>query len=82
MTDKYKETEEKIKALLADHLGTDPDDIDNEDSFIDDLNMRTVDLSDFFKLLSDNNFVVEDLEITDIKTVGDLIDIICSEENI
>ncbi len=72
--------EKLIKQLLADQLGTDPDEIANEDSFTDGLGMGAADLSDFFELLSKKGIDTGSLDLPELETVADLIENLGSEE--
>lgn len=68
-----------IKKLLAQHLGVEPEDIKDEDSFVVDLHMRATDLSDFFETLA-TSVNTSGLDLTEIETVGELIESLSSEE--
>lgn len=69
-----------LKEILAEQIGVEPDDINNEDAFLDDLHMSATDLSDFIENLNKNNIDASNIEITEIKTVNDLIEALSSEE--
>lgn len=67
-----------IKAL-SDHLGVEPEDINEEDSLEQDLHMRASDFSDFIESLPTKGIEVENIDLTEIETVSDLIDALGGE---
>ncbi|OGM11448.1 hypothetical protein A2Z22_00155 [Candidatus Woesebacteria bacterium RBG_16_34_12] len=73
--------EDLVKNSLAEHLGTDVEDISETDSFFDDLNMRTTDLSDFFEVLTNKGINMSKINLSEIDTVGGLIEKLSSEED-
>lgn len=64
---------------LADHLGVEPEDIDDEDSLTSDLHMRATDLTDFIESLQEVNSDAGNIDLTQIETVGELIDALGGE---
>lgn len=74
--------QKKIKELLASQIGVEPDDISEEDFFSEDLHMTPADLTDLTHLLEKDGFNVSSLELTELETVGDLIEALTSHEDI
>ena len=72
--------EDKIKKLLSSQLGVEPEDIDLEDSLIQDLHMRPHDLTDFIQGLEENGFDTKDINLETTETVGDIIENINSQD--
>lgn len=70
----------KIKLLLGNHIGIDPIEITEEDEFMTDLHMRASDLSDFLQELSADDLDTSELDLSTIKTVGDLVEALSSHE--
>jgi acyl carrier protein len=70
----------KIKKLLTEHLGVDPEEINEDDYFSDDLHMSATDLTDFTEILANSGFNTQTLDLTMIDTVGDLIEELTHEE--
>jgi acyl carrier protein len=70
----------KIKLLLASHIGIDPSEITEEDEFMTDLHMQASDLSDFLEELSSDGLDTSGLDLSTIKTVGDLVEALSSHE--
>ena len=63
-----------VKKHLAEYLGVEIEDIDDEDSLTQDLHMRPSDLTDFLETLKTNNIDTNTVDLTEIETVGELID--------
>ena len=65
---------EKLRELIAEQFGVEPDSIDADTAFVDDLGADSVDLVDLSMAL-EAEFGMEEMEadeIEAIKTVGDL----------
>ncbi len=73
---------ERIRTLLAEFLGTDPEDINDDDSLINDLHVKPVELSDFLKSLEEEGFDTNDLDLTEIDTFEDLTENLISSSAI
>ncbi len=69
-----------IKVLLASHVGVDPEDITEDDTFLQDLHMRPSEFSDFLEELSEKGLDTSNLDLPTIKTVGDLAEALSSHE--
>lgn len=74
---KMKITATKIKELLAEQIGVDPEDLNDEDSFTEDLHMTNADLTDFSQKLemaganmSEVDFSVTETLLALIETLG------------
>jgi acyl carrier protein len=80
------DTEQKIKDLviekLADHIGVEKEDINLDDSFIDDLHLNTAEITDFLQKLSENEIEIDESEFDSIETVSDLIEYILSQPGV
>jgi acyl carrier protein len=76
------EVSKKVKTYLAEYLGTEPEDINDEDSFSEQLHMRPSDISDFFTTLEGKGVDTSLLNIEETQTVSDLIEFISSEESL
>ncbi|OGM28427.1 hypothetical protein A2962_04700 [Candidatus Woesebacteria bacterium RIFCSPLOWO2_01_FULL_39_61] len=70
----HKDVKTQIKKLLSEYLGVEPDDIDEEDSLVADLHMKPTDLTDFVEILDTRGLDISKLELTEIETVGELIE--------
>ena len=74
-----KNSLDQVKNLLAEHLGVEPDDINEDDSFTDELHMTPADLSDFIEKLKESGIEISVGDFSNIETVGDLLERISSE---
>jgi len=68
------ETKKSIRIVLADFLGIEPDDIEDDFSLTEDLHMKATDLTDFVEILSKKGIDTESMDFTEIDTFTDLID--------
>jgi acyl carrier protein len=75
-----QEIAKRVKDVLANYLGTEAEDIEDEDSFTDNLNMSPSDTFDFINQLAKHDIDTSRLDMNDIETVGDLIELLSSEE--
>lgn len=64
----------KIKRLLAEFLGIETADINDEDLLRDDLHMGPVDITDFANQLTENDLDVKQEDWQNIETVEDIYD--------
>jgi acyl carrier protein len=65
-----------VKKLLADFLGIDPEDIEEDFSLTEDLHMKATDITDFMDLLNKKNIVTDGVDLTEIETFSDLTEAI------
>ena len=66
---------EKIKAIIAEVLNIDADSITEDTTFVDDLGADSLDLFELVMALEDEyNVEIPAEELTDLNTVGDVID--------
>jgi hypothetical protein len=71
-----------VTSKLANNLGLTPEDIDPEDTFLDDLHMQPTEFSDFLEELNDSGMNTTRLDLTEIKSVADLVEALSSHEYI
>ena len=80
------DTEQKIKNLviekLAEHIGVEKEDINLDDSFVDDLHLNTIEITDFLQKLSEHEIEIDESEFESIDTVSDLIEYILSQPGV
>ncbi|MBA7527083.1 Acyl carrier protein [subsurface metagenome] len=68
------ESRERIKKILVDRLGVDESKITENSSFIDDLDLDSLDIVELIMLFEEEfNLEIPDKDMEKIKTVGDLI---------
>ncbi len=69
-----KDIKEKIIEALSEYLGLEPQDISEEDSLYHDLHMKASDLADFLESLKSQEIDIDTIDLSEIETVGDLIE--------
>lgn len=74
MDNELDETSKKVKMELANYLGVEPEDIEDESTLTGDLHMKATDLTDFMVKLGENGFATENIDLMEIETFGDLIE--------
>ena len=71
---------EKIKAVVADKLDTDPTDIIESASFVDDLGADSLDVVELIMGLEDEfGIEISDEEAENLRTVGDAVKFVASQ---
>ena len=69
--------EQKIKEIIAEQLGIDVSEVTDEKSLTDDLGADSLDMVDLVMAFEDEfNIKVEDEDLSKIKTVKDVLDLI------
>lgn len=76
MDKEQTQIKQKVKKKLADFLGIEPDDIEDDFSLTEDLHMQPAEITDFTQILSDMGFYTEKLDFSEIETFSDLIEAI------
>ena len=71
----------QIIKLLAEQIGVEPEDIDEEDAFLTDLHMNPTELSDFVHSLTSLDLDVGRLNLTEIETVVELLEALGTAES-
>lgn len=66
--------EKNIKKLLAEHVGTEPDEINTDYSLKSDLHMNASDISDFLGKMEESDIDTSKIDLTEVDTVGDIIE--------
>lgn len=68
--------EEIVKKILAEHLGVEPSDIDDDALLLDDLNLNPANMTDILEALREQaNIEIPYEEAAEINTVKELIDL-------
>lgn len=81
-TEEKSEIHKLINTALAEQIGVEPEDIKDTDSFSDDLHMTATNLSDFVESLSTKGLDISKVDLSEINTVHDLVEIFDSQEPI
>jgi acyl carrier protein len=80
METSFTDTKQKIKRELADFLGVDMEDVEDETSLTEDLHMNPSTLADFAEILNKAGFPVESSELVDVETFSDLVEMLTIHE--
>lgn len=64
----------KIRRELADFLGTDQGDIEDDSTLREDLHMSASELTDFTEILKTAGYDTSELDMTQIETFEDLVE--------
>ncbi len=80
MDTEFANTRQKVKRELADYLGVDMEDIEDETEFTTDLHMDAVMLTDFMEILVKAGFDVSQLDFTEIETFLELVEALTAHE--
>jgi len=80
MDSEFANTKQKVKRELADYLGVDMEDIEDESMLSTDLHMDAVMLTDFMEILTKAGFDVSQLDFTEIETFLELIEALTAHE--
>lgn len=67
-------TKQKIKRELADFLGVDMEDVEDESVLTEDLHMNSANLTDFMEILKKAGYTTEGLDLPEIETFLDLVE--------
>lgn len=77
--DQELKLKEDIKKELADFLGLEPEDIEDDSFLSEDLHMQASDITDFIQKLTSLNYLTSNLDLTEIETFDDLIESISNQ---
>lgn len=80
MNKEENEIKNSVKKALADYLGIETEDIEDDFFLTEDLHMKPTDLTDFTEILSGMNFDTKSLDFTEIETFSDLIDVLTEHQ--
>jgi acyl carrier protein len=75
-----KDIERTIKKALADLMGIEPEDVENDYSLTEDLHMKATDLTDFMEILSKMDFDTNSVDFSEVETFSDLIDSLTQDQ--
>ena len=75
-----QKTKDKVKSELANCLGIEPADVEDESVLSEDFHMKSNDLTDFVEGLTASGFDTSKIDLTEIETFGDLIEALTARE--
>ena len=70
----FNNTKEIVKRELANFLGVDTGDIEDDSILTEDLHMKATDLTDFMEILTRMDMETEGIDLTEIETFLDLVE--------
>ena len=70
----FTKTKESVRRELANFLGVDTEDIEDDSSLTEDLHMKATDLTDFMEILTRMDMETEGVDLTQTETFLDLIE--------
>lgn len=70
----------QVKTIIAEHIGVEVEDLNNDDSLREDLHMNANDLVDLVHSLSEINLDTSKVDLMEVDTIENLIDRIGSDE--
>lgn len=76
----FEKTKQKVKRELADYLGIDAEDVDDDSILAEDFHMKPNDLTDFMEILTTAGFDTSKMELTEIETFSDLVEDLTAHE--
>lgn len=79
MLKEKSDLKKQVLEILAQYLGIDPEDINDDDSLSTDLHMRASDLTDFIQSLNQIGIDTSRVDLTEIDTVEELIEALDAE---
>lgn len=71
-----------VKSTLAEHIGVEPEDIEDDDSFVEDLHMNPTDLTDFIAKLEEAGIEVTEPDFSDSETIEEFIENLTSKPEV
>jgi len=74
MDAEFTKTKESVRRELANFLGVDTEDIEDDSSLTEDLHMKATDLTDFMEILTRMDMDTEGVDLTQTETFLDLIE--------
>lgn len=74
MDNDFEKIKQKVKRELADFLGIDMEDIDDDTVLASDLHMDPSQLTDFMEILSKAGYDSDSVDLTEVESFSDLIE--------
>jgi acyl carrier protein len=74
MDNDFNKIKETVRRELANYLGVDTEDIEDDSSLTEDLHMKASDLTDFMQILTRMDMETEGVDLTQTETFLELVD--------
>lgn len=80
MDNDLEKTKESVRRELANYLGIEPEDVEDDSILTEDLHMKATDLTDFMEILTRMNLDTHDIDLTEIETFLDLVEALTAHQ--
>jgi acyl carrier protein len=74
MDNDFNSIKEKVRRELANYLGLEAGDIEDDSTLTEDLHMKATDLTDFMEVLTRMGLETADVDLTETETFLDLVE--------
>jgi len=74
MDSDFNKTKDIVRRELANYLGVETADIEDDSSLTEDLHMKATDLTDFMEILTRMDMETEGVDLTETETFLDLVE--------
>ena len=74
MDNDFNKIKETVRRELANYLGVDTEDIEDDSSLTEDLHMKASDLTDFMQILTRMDMETEGVDLTQTETFLELVE--------
>ncbi len=74
MDNEFNKTEDIVRRELANFLGVDSEDVEDDSSLTEDLHMKATDLTDFMEVLTRMGMETSSVDLTTTETFLDLVE--------
>jgi acyl carrier protein len=80
MDAEFDKTKESVRRELANFLGVDTEDIEDDSSLTEDLHMKATDLADFMEILTRMDMDTEGVDLTETETFLELVEALTEQQ--
>jgi hypothetical protein len=80
MDNDFEKTKKIVKEELANFLGVDSEDIDDDVSLTQDLHMKATDLADFMEILTRMGMETTEVDLTETETFLELVEALTDKQ--
>jgi isopentenyldiphosphate isomerase len=80
MDNDFNKIKESVRRELANYLGIEPEDVEDDSILTEDLHMKATDLTDFMEILTRMNLETRDVDLTEIETFLDLVEALTAHQ--
>lgn len=80
MDNDFNKTKESVRQELANYLGVESQDVEDDSILTEDLHMKATDLTDFMEVLTRMGLETEEINLTEIETFLDLVEALTAHQ--